>query len=50
MEQDDLHKVELPAIAQLSLLGWQYIAGSKLTLGSSKLSSPCYIIDIVVAH
>lgn len=31
MDQDELHKVELPAIAQLSLLGWQYIAGTKLT-------------------
>lgn len=31
MDQDELHKVELPAIAQLSLLGWQYVAGAKLT-------------------
>ncbi|MGI2141983.1 type I restriction endonuclease subunit R [Shewanella baltica] len=31
MDQDELHKVELPAIAQLSLLGWQYVAGTKLT-------------------
>ncbi len=35
MFQDEEQKVELPAIAQLQSLGWQYIVGSKLSPESS---------------
>ena len=31
MNQDELNKVELPAIAQLQQMGWSYIHGSELT-------------------
>lgn len=45
MDQDELHKVELPAIAQLSLLGWQYIAGTKLT---PEYQERPYLRDVVL--
>lgn len=45
MDQDELHKVELPAITQLSLLGWQYIAGAKLT---PEYQERPYLRDVVL--
>lgn len=45
MDQDELHKVELPAITQLSLLGWQYIAGTKLT---PEYQERPYLRDVVL--
>lgn len=47
MDQDELHKVELPAITQLSLLGWQYIAGTKLT---PEYHERPYLRDVVLVR
>ncbi|MEZ8185571.1 type I restriction endonuclease subunit R [Shewanella sp. 5S214] len=45
MDQDELNKVELPAISQLQLLGWQFIAGAKLTPEQNERP---YLRDVVL--
>jgi type I restriction enzyme R subunit len=45
MNQDELDKVELPAIAQLKQLGWTYIHGAELTPEAGARS---YLRDVVL--
>ena len=39
MSNDELNKVELPALEQLKSLGWTYIEGEKLSDESDERSS-----------
>ncbi|MCL1077277.1 type I restriction endonuclease subunit R [Parashewanella spongiae] len=51
MNQDELNKVELPAIEQLQQLGWNYIHGADLTpdaLNADGLSARAYMRDVVL--
>jgi len=45
MNQDELNKVELPAIAQLKQLGWTYIHGAELT---PEAGARTYLRDVVL--
>jgi type I restriction enzyme R subunit len=45
MNQDELNKVELPAIAQLKQLGWRYIHGAELT---PEAGARAYLRDVVL--
>lgn len=47
MNQDELNKVELPAIAQLKQLGWKYIHGADLT---SEAGARAYLRDVVLVE
>ena len=47
MDQDELDKVELPAIAQLKQLGWKYIHGAELTPETGARS---YLRDVVLVN
>jgi type I restriction enzyme R subunit len=47
MNQDELDKVELPAIAQLKQLGWKYIHGAELTPETGARS---YLRDVVLVN
>ena len=47
MNQDELNKVELPAIEQLQALGWAYIAGEKLNAESGERNS---LRDVVLVQ
>lgn len=47
MNQDELDKVELPAIAQLNQLGWKYIHGAELTPETGARS---YLRDVVLVN
>lgn len=53
MNQDELNKVELPAIEQLQQLGWRYIHGAALTpeaLNADGSSARAYIRDVVLVE
>ncbi|MFT4869860.1 MAG: type I restriction enzyme R subunit [Colwellia sp.] len=53
MNQDELDKVELPAIAQLKQLGWTYIHGTELTpdfLHADGSSARSYLRDVVLVN
>lgn len=45
MNQDELNKVELPAIEQLKQLGWKYIHGAELT---PEAGARAYLRDVVL--
>jgi type I restriction enzyme R subunit len=47
MNQDELNKVELPAIAQLKQLGWKYIHGAELT---PEAGARAYLRDVVLVE
>lgn len=47
MNQDELDKVELPAISQLKQLGWTYIHGAELTPEAGARS---YLRDVVLVN
>jgi type I restriction enzyme R subunit len=47
MNQDELNKVELPAIAQLKQLGWTYIHGAELT---PEAGARAYLRDVVLVE
>lgn len=47
MNQDELNKVELPAIAQLKQLGWKYIHGADLT---PEAGARAYLRDVVLVE
>lgn len=47
MNQDELNKVELPAIEQLKLLGWNYIHGAELT---PEAGARAYLRDVVLVE
>jgi len=47
MNQDELNKVELPAIAQLKQLGWKYIHGAELT---PEVGARAYLRDVVLVE
>lgn len=47
MDQDELDKVELPAIAQLRQLGWTYIHGADLT---PEAGARAYLKDVVLTQ
>ena len=47
MNQDELHKVEIPAIEQLEQLGWTYIHGAKLT---PEAGARAYLRDVVLVE
>lgn len=53
MFQDEVEKVELPAIAQLTQLGWRYIPGASLSSvlpvdGSPSTGERGYYRDVVL--
>ena len=53
MNQDELHKVELPAIAQLQQLGWRYIPGEALNPDNTQnkgTAERAYKRDVVLVH
>jgi type I restriction enzyme R subunit len=47
MNQDELNKVELPAIEQLKQLGWKYIHGAELT---PEAGARAYLRDVVLVE
>ena len=47
MNQDELNKVELPAITQLKQLGWKYIHGAELT---PEAGARAYLRDVVLVE
>jgi type I restriction enzyme R subunit len=47
MNQDELNKVELPAIEQLEQLGWTYIHGAELT---PEAGARAYLRDVVLVE
>ena len=47
MNQDELNKVELPAIEQLKQLGWTYIHGAELT---PEAGARAYLRDVVLVE
>jgi type I restriction enzyme R subunit len=47
MEQDELNKVEVPAIAQLEQLGWTYVHGAQLT---PEAGARAYQRDVVLIN
>lgn len=47
MNQDELNKVELPAIAQLEQLGWKYIHGAELT---PEAGARAYLRDVLLVE
>jgi type I restriction enzyme R subunit len=47
MDQDELDKVELPAIAQLQQLGWTYVHGAQLT---PEAGARAYQRDVVLVN
>ena len=53
MDQDELNKVELPAIAQLKELGWKYIHGAELnpdSLHAEGSGARAYLRDVVLVE
>ncbi len=53
MDQDELDKVELPAIAQLQQLGWTYIHGAELNPDSLHVEGSgarAYLRDVVLVN